>query len=156
MPRTIRPPRPPALPDTLPGEDRLDAALDRLASRLENSALVRRAKEIEDRLPSIESVEFPTPLGTIKTPALEPPTLVPPQIDERRREVLKAAALDDLAGLIAFIPVVGDIISDPIEDTAMAKLHDTLTPQETIVFQNADKALPLTLLGALYTFSKVK
>ena len=156
--RSIRPPRPPPLPDQLPFEDTVDRLLNRAAQALERSPVTRAAKHFEERFPEVEGVAFPTPLGTITTPRLQLPSLSsPPQIDDRRREIVKAAAADDLAGLLEKVPWIGIItapLADFVEDTFGAKIEELMTPAERKTFREKDKISPSTVVSALQTFAK--
>lgn len=145
MPRSIKPPRPPPLPDQLPLEQQVDALLDRAAARLAQSPFLRLARRIEENLPSVEATQLPTPLGTVRTPHLELPSLQPPQIDDRRKKAVKAAAAQDLAFIVGFIPVVGDAVADVVEDVYFQNIADALTPQEFEAFKRLDTYNPSTI-----------
>ena len=157
MVREISLPQAPPLPDKLPFEDRVDALLDRAAEGLERNPITRMAQKIEAQLPVVTEMEFPTPLGTFRLPRLELPSLTPPKMDSRRKEVVKAAVADDLASLVEKVPYVGLIagpLADFLEDTAMAKLRENLRPEEVESFYHFDKVSPVTTLAALRTFVK--
>jgi len=175
MPPLIRPPQPPPLPDRLPLEEQVNDFLNRVSDFLEQLPTTRVAKQVEERLPVIESVEFPTPLGKIKTPRIEFPSFVPPRLDERAKEVVKAAVGDDLADLAprvlttvaGWVPGIGPIlqgivqavagpIADAVEDTYMAKLRDTMTDEEWRYFREMDKVSPSTTIAALRTWVKFR
>ena len=155
--RQIKPPKPPPLPSTLPLENQIDRLLNKLASRIEKSAITQRMRQLEEQAPVIESVDFPTPFGTIQTPHLTIPVPVPPTIDQRRKEIVKAALADDLAGLVEKIPLVGALawpIVDAVEDTYMVKVQELMTPDEWRTFREFDKVSPLTVAAVLRTFAK--
>ena len=157
--RQIRPPKPLPLPSTLPFENQTDRLLSKLASTLEGTRFTKIMRALEARAPAIESIDFPTPFGKVRTPGLTLPVPVPPAMDQRRKEILKAALADDLAGLVEKIPFVGAFASplaDAAEDTFMAKLQDLLTPEEWSIFKEQDKVLPLTSAAALVTFTKTR
>ena len=156
MPHVMRPPSPPRLPAKLPGEAQVDAALTRLAQRIEHNPLTARLEELRSRLPEIEAVEFPTPLGTIRSPHFALPEATPPRIDERRRGIVKAALGMDLAQVVGLVPVVGDVIADAVEDTYYPLVSNPMTEEERRTFQNYDKVSPLTSIAVLATFAKSK
>ena len=143
--RQIRPPKPPPLPDKLPFEEQIASALDRAAARLQQSPFPRLIRRIEEKLPSVEATQLPTPLGTVRTPHLEFPSFQPPQMDDRRKKATKAAVAQDLAFLVGFIPVVGDAVADVVEDVYFQNIIDTLTPEEFETFKKLDTYNPSTV-----------
>jgi hypothetical protein len=145
MPKEIKPLKPPPLPAKLPFEDSLDKLLNNLAKKAYDNPAVLKLKQVQEQMPYVAETEFPTPFGTIKTPELGLPKVVPPEIDERRREAVKSAIAVDLSGIAALIPAVGDVIADVIEDTYGAKIKDTLTPEEFNLYTKYDKVGPSTL-----------
>lgn len=153
MAKAVHPPRPPPLPTKLPFEEQVDKLLDRLAEALEQAPTTKMAKQFEETLISVSSVKFPTPLGTVNTPHLEFPSLTPPKLDERRKEVVKAALGQDLAILVALIPLAGDILADVMGDIYFDKLHSLLDPDEFATFKRLDAYNPSTI-AALRTFIK--
>lgn len=151
----IQPPKPPPFPSTLPFENQIDRLFDRVAERLANSQATRFGNNIERNFPTVESIEWPTPLGVVKTPRLSMPSLTPPVLDERRKEIIKAAMGDDISGLVTMIPVIGffaSIIADAMEDTYAAKIDALLTPEERRAFMEYDKVSPITTIAALRAF----
>lgn len=150
---TIRPPNPPRLPDTLPFEESIDRALDRAAAALEGSRLLNTIRRIEENLPVLEATEIPTPLGKVRAPPLEFPSLEPPQMDTRRKHVVKAAMAQDLAFVVGFVPVVGDAVADVVEDIYFRNIQETLTPAEFETYKRFDVYNPSTV-AALRTFAK--
>lgn len=148
-----------SIPDRMPFEDTIDRALDDAADKIASHPLMRKLEELHSRIPVVPSVEVGTPLGKIKTPELALPKPSPPEVDDRKKEAIKAAVADDLTGLIEKIPVVGAAaapISDGLEDTFMAKIHDTLTPEEYELFKKKDKISPLTTLAMVDTLIRRK
>ena len=143
------------VPDRLPFEDTVDRALDSLAARLEGNRVTKKLREIHANLPTAPEIELPGPFGVLKAPPLELPAPPPPKIDRRAKDTVKAALLDDISGVIEKIPVVGavaGVLSDSLEDTAMARIHDLLTPEEYARFKKKDKLSPLTTVAVLDTF----
>jgi len=82
---------------------------------------------IEVELPSIELPDFPP--------------RPPPKLDERQREVLRYALMDDLADVV---PFAGDVASD----LAYAELKRLMKPEEYERFVKENKWLP-SVLAAL-------
>ncbi|MDP2953339.1 MAG: hypothetical protein Q8O76_08510 [Chloroflexota bacterium] len=157
MPRELRPPAPPRLPNKFPFEDQTAALLDRLSGALAGNPVMVKIKELRDKAPYLAEYAIPTPLGTMTFPKVELPELNAPEVDERKRQVIKAAIGDDLSSLIDKIPYVGLFagpISDFLEDISMAKAYDLLTPEETVRFRNLDKVSPWTTLAAIRTFAR--
>ena len=155
--RQLRPPKPPPLPTTLPLENQVDALLNKLATTLEETRFTKMMRDLEARAPVIESIDFPTPFGKVRTPGLTLPVPVPPTMDQRRKEIVKAALADDLAGLVEKIPFVGAFawpIADAVEDTYLVKLQELMTPEEWRTFKEFDKVSPLTVAAALRTFAR--
>lgn len=104
-------------------------------------------------LPSIEGTTWPTPLGTIEIPTLEPPDLRLPKLDDRKKEALKAAVAQDLAAIVGVIPVVGDIFADVMEDIYFQKVHGLLRGDEFESFKRFDATSPAAL-AMIRTFLK--
>jgi len=121
--------------------------------------VARRLTEIREKVPTLAAWDFPTPIGTMRLPALELPEVPSPRVDQRRKELIKAAIGDDVSGLVEKIPFVGVFlgpVADFLEDLAGAKIDTLLTPSEREVFRNWDKSSPSTTLAALATFKKVR
>lgn len=140
------------LPTKLPLEPVAARITDGICSIMRREPITNGINKIIEQIPIIPEKQYPTPFGTYKTPEFSIPELKLPTMDDRRREALKAAVIDDLSSLVEKIPVVGlaaGPISDAIEDTAMAKIHDTLTPKEYTWFLNYDKISPITTLAML-------
>ena len=147
--RTIRPPKPPPFPDTLPLEDQVHRALNGISGLISKSMLGSALRHLDDRSPVVESVELPTPFGPIITPHLTLPELSPPALDDRQRQAVKAAVAMDLAAVIAFIPVIGDAVGNAIQDTYRPQLQKLLTPSESPGFNERNKVSPSTTVALL-------
>ncbi len=157
MGRTIRPPKPPRLPDSLPFEKQVDRILNQIGQSLEQSKFGQSMKRLDDKLPVFESVDFPTPVVNIKTPNLKVPSLTPPKMNDRRREAIKAAVGQDLGEFIEIIPIVGFIvepIGNSIQDNFSVKIQETLTEAEWKRFRQLDKASPLSTIAMVATFAQ--
>jgi hypothetical protein len=88
------------------------------------------------------------------TPHLTLPELSPPSLDDRQRQGVKAAVAMDLAAVVAFIPVVGDIIGNAIQDTYRPQLQKLLDPSEVQGFNERNKVSPSTTVALLQTMVK--
>ena len=89
------------------------------------------------------------PLLEVEFPSVELPDFPPkplPRLDERQREVLRYALMDDLADVI---PFAGDVASD----LAYAELKRLMKPEEYERFVKENKWLP-SVLAALKVFSE--
>jgi hypothetical protein len=87
------------------------------------------------------------PLLEVEFPSVELPDFPPrppPRLDERQREVLRYALMDDLADVI---PFAGDVASD----LAYAELKRLMKPEEYERFVKENKWLP-SVLAALKVF----
>ncbi len=161
MPRKVieLPISPPRLPEKLPMEDAIGRAVDQVLSIVERDPLLGLVNGLVQKIPIIPERRYPTPLGTYKTPEFYVPKLTPARFDERQREAFKAAALVDLSALISKIPWLGAVagpVADSVEDTAYAKIHDTLTPEEDSYFKSYDKVDPLSSIALLRTMVRTK
>lgn len=150
--RTLRLPKPPPLPTKVPFEDGLNRTFNRLADSMERGPMGRLNQRLK-MLPSIAGATWPTPLGTVEIPTMEPPDLRLPNLDERKKEALKAALGQDLATIVGFIPVVGDIVADVVEDLYFQKVHGLLRADEFESFKRYDANSPTTL-AMIRTFVK--
>ena len=91
--------------------------------------------------------EIKIPLVNVSFPPITLPDLTKPlKLDERQMEVLRFAAMDDLADII---PFAGDIGSD----LAYAELKKQMTPDEYERFIENNKILPSSL-AVLKTFAE--
>ena len=89
------------------------------------------------------------PLLDVEFPSVELPDFPPrppPKLDERQREVLRYALMDDLADVI---PFAGDVASD----LAYAELKRLMKPEEYERFVKENKWLP-SVLAALKVFAE--
>jgi len=142
----------------LPLEDQIDSLLGSISNRLRSNSISRFILQFESILPQIPSKEVPTPLGTIKTPEIHLPTIMPPQIDYRRKLAIKAAVGADISGLLNMVPGIGTYLNplaDALFDTYYAKIVETMDPAEYKRFLEDDKVSPSTTLAALKTFSSL-
>jgi len=89
------------------------------------------------------------PVLEVELPSVELPDFPPrplPKLDERQREALRYALMDDLADVI---PFAGDVASD----LAYAELKRLMRPEEYERFVKENKWLP-SVLAALKVFSE--
>lgn len=150
---------PQGLPTGLPFEDLVSQGINKVLSIAEKDPVLNKINGLIRRIPIIPEKRYATPFGTYKTPEFYIPELTPAVFDERRREAVKAAIIDDLSGLIEKIPGIGaaaGIISDVIEDNAMAKIQETLTPEELEKFRSYDKVDPLTTVAVIRTMIRTQ
>ena len=152
--RTIRPPKPPPFPDTLPLEAQIHRGLNAASGRISRSRLGSALRRLDDQSPSVASVEVSTPFGPINTPSITLPELSPPALDDRQRQAVKAAVAMDLAALVAIIPVVGDIIGNAIQDTYRPELQKLLHSSEAPGFNERNKISPSTTVALLQAIVK--
>ncbi len=147
------------LPDKLPGEDMLSRGVDKVLNLVERDPVLNTVNRVIEKIPIIREKSVSTPLGSFKTPEFYVPRLIPARMDARIREAFKAAALVDASSLISKIPWMGAAaapVSDAVEDTAYAKIHDTLTPEEDTFFTSYDKADPLSTIAMLRTMVRIQ
>lgn len=142
-----------SIPDKFPLEGQIDRVIDSMGERIKTCKPVQVIEAIQERLPIIPEQDMNTPFGRIRLPELSVPKILPDVMDSRRKEALKAAIAIDLSSAVGMIPVVGDVASDVVEDTYGAKLRETLTPEEQLLYKKYDKIGPSTL-GLLRAFAK--
>ena len=105
-----------------------------------------------------ERFEIPTPFGKVRLPGIEdvlpkfPPKM--PRIDERRNVAMRHAVAIDLSSIVAFIPIVGDVVADVVEDLHGAELRRILTREEMDEFEKQDKVAPSTI-ALIRTFMRI-
>lgn len=150
---------PPPLPEKLPGEDIVSRGVDKILSLVERDPLLNALNRLVDKIPIVPEKAYRTPLGDFKTPEFYIPRLTPARMDERTREAFKASVLVDVSSLIAKIPWLGAVAgpaADAVEDTAYAKIHDTLTPEEDKFFKSYDKVDPLSTVAMIRTMVRTE
>jgi len=152
-------PTPPRLPGKLPFEDGIARGVDRLLSIVEKDPILNGLNRIVERVPVVPERQFMTPWGNYKTPEFYVPKLSPARFDARQREAFKAAVMNDIASLVEKVPGLGAAagpIADSMEDTAMAKIADTLTPEENKYFRSYDKVDPLSTIAMIRTMVRTQ
>lgn len=141
----------------LPFENEIGNAIDQLHSQINDTAPMKKARELHAKIPQVPKVEVPTPFGEVTLPQMNPipePNL--PALDDRKREALKNSVMMDLSAVISAIPVVGDIIGEEVSDLYTAQLRKNLTPAEYDKFLKYDKFNPLDTIACLRVFMSKK
>jgi hypothetical protein len=161
MPRKVLelPVKPPPLPEKLPGEDTVSRGVNSVLNLIERDPLLGLVNRLVDKIPIIPEKTYVTPFGTLKTPEFYIPRITPAKFNEREREAFKAATMVDLSSLISKIPWLGTAAgpaADAVEDTAYAKIHDTLTPEEDKYFKSYDKVDPLATIAMIRTMVRTQ
>ena len=133
------------LPAKLPFEGTIDSALDKVGQKIENSTLRKKLERVHEKLPIVPGINMNTPFGGVKLPELSLPKPSLPQMDDRRKEAMKAAAVIDASFLVSLIPVVGDAVADNIEDTYGEKIRETLNGDELTTYMKYDRMGPSVL-----------
>lgn len=157
--KTIQPPKWPTMPTKLPGEDQISAGVDRFLDFMEKEPIHKGINRVVEKIPIMPSSNIKTPLGTYKTPEFYVPKILPARFDTTHREAFKAAVLADAAELVQAIPFLGaaaDPISHTLEDTAYAKISDTLPPQEFNLFKSYDDIDPLSVIAMIRTMVRTQ
>jgi hypothetical protein len=150
-------PVPSFLPSSLPGENAVGNGFNKVSTFMRSNLIGKGIGKLESTFPRVKSSVFPTPFGKINTPEFRAPSILPPVLNERQKEVVKSAVGEDVMELIQLIPGVGDFadaITAPVGMTYHEKVHSLLSPEEYKTFINLDEQWPLSTMAALNTFSK--
>lgn len=89
--------------------------------------------------------EIPTPFGKVFLHPPSLPELEPPEMNEKRSDAMKHAIASDVGSIIGYIPVVGDIVADVVEDLHATQLRSLLTKDEMDEYMKQDKVAPSTI-----------
>ncbi len=121
------------------------AAAANISSRIADSPPGQAYDNLRRRLPMLQERPMPTPFGTVLLPEVSPPVI--PRVDNvpESIEAMKAAAAIDLSFPISWVPVLGDLVSDVLEDVYAEKLKAVLTPQQFAAYTQHDKLGPSSL-----------
>lgn len=92
-----------------------------------------------------KEITMPTPFGFVHLPKVKIPKLKEPEIDERRGKALAHTVAIDISGIVGWIPIVGDIVADVVEDLHGAELRKLLTPAEMNKYVKEDKVAPSSI-----------
>lgn len=144
------------IPSKLPFEDKVVDGINKVSRQFNNSKVIKSAIRVSSLIPKVRSFTIGGPQGKTPTPEFTPPIPYLPEISHNDRPFLKAAIMDDIAGLVEKIPGVGIYlgpVADMMEDTAIYRIQKSLTPQQLEYFQQRDRALPITTLAALDTIA---
>ena len=144
-------------PVRAPFEGFIDKTIDDAVAfhgRLVDSRPAKAYNRTRRFFPRLPTLDVPTPFGQIKTPEFELPPLEPISVNERQREAYKAAIAIDLTFPLSWIPVVGDLAADVLEDTFGEKLRESLTDAEYTTYLQHDKSGPSTL-AMIRTFANI-
>ena len=142
-----------ALPAKIPFESKVDRVLDRVAQVIAGNPISSTINRVFSMVPRVSEVDMPTPLGRIRLPEISVPMIAPPDLNENRREALKAAIGVDVSSLVGVIPVVVDIASDVIEDVFGENIKRSLSSQELSTYMRYDKLGPSTY-AMMRTFAR--
>jgi hypothetical protein len=161
MPRRVIefPLKPPPLPEKLPGEDTISRGIDQLFSLMERDPILGIINKLVEKIPIVPERQYRTPFGTMKTPEFYIPKITPARFDTRQREAFKAAVMQDMVSLVNLIPGVSDAagpVLDAINDTADAKIQDTLNPEETRYFRSYNKVDPSSTVAMIRTMVRTQ
>lgn len=137
-----------SLPTSLPFERQIDQALNNVAAKIEGNPITTKLMQIHAQLPVVEEVDLNTPLGRIRLPEISAPAPMPPALNSRRKEAMKAAIGSDISSVVGVIPVVGDVVSDVVEDVFGEKIRNSLNKAELDRYMKYDKMGPSTLAMA--------
>lgn len=96
-------------------------------------------------MPEKEAMEMPTPFGVVHIPFPKLPKLEPPNIDERKGKALAHTVAIDISSIIGWIPIVGDIVADVVEDLHFSELRKNLSKPELEEYLKQDKVAPSSI-----------
>ena len=98
--------------------------------------------------PTLPETTIPTPFGRVSLPEhkIEWPRL--PSFDEKSRGAMKHAIGIDLSMIPGMLPVVGDVLTDVVEELHGAELRIILTSKQYDEFLKQDKIAPATIAMA--------
>ena len=139
-------PEPKALPPN--PVEAIVTAVNGLMSKVAESPVGRGINRASERLPHLRERPFTTPFGRVKLPEVKLPEIHEVELDEHKREALKATVGIDAAQVFGLVPVVGDALADVIEDVHNEALRDTLNDSEIRAYTKYDKLGPSTLAMA--------
>lgn len=103
--------------------------------------------------PTLSEITIPTPFGKVSLPEYELTLPKIPEVSAKNTSALKHAIGIDMSSVIGWIPVVGDIVADVVEDMHGAELQKLLSSDEYREYLKQDKVAPSTI-AMLRTLSK--
>ncbi|MBA7536332.1 hypothetical protein ES705_28595 [subsurface metagenome] len=95
--------------------------------------------------PTLPETTIPTPFGSVHLPKHKVKLPKLPPFDEKSRNAMKHAIAIDGAMVPGLIPVLGDVVSDVVEDLHFAELRKILTTEQYDEFIKQDKISPATI-----------
>lgn len=146
--------KPPPLPDKLPFEGTVGRALLKVSQAIDRFPPIRAVNSLTDKLPYFPEQNMGTPFGKIVLPELALPKIKSPDMSGSHKEALKASIGADVASLLEFIPALGPIIAEPIQDTFTARINDALEPGEYKTYLGWEKKSPLSFIAVLQTIRR--
>ncbi len=146
--------KPPPLPDKLPFEGAVGRALLKVSQAIDSFPPVRVVNSLVDKLPYFPEQNMGTPFGKIALPELSLPKIKAPEMGEQHKAALKASIGADVASALEFIPGLGPIISEPIQDMFAARINDALDPGEYKTYMSWEKKSPLSTIAVLQTIRR--
>jgi len=103
---------------------------------------------------SEKEIEILSPFGPVHIPKPSIPKITELKMDKRQGQAMAYAVAIDISSIVGIIPIVGDIVSDIVEDTYGKELNELLTPAELKKFNAEDRVAPATIALAR-TFMEV-
>lgn len=146
--------KPPPLPDKLPFEGTVGRALLKVSQAIDRFPPVKAVNGLVDKLPYFPEQNMGTPFGKVVLPELALPKIKAPEMNEGHKAALKASIGADLADVLKFIPAVGPIIAEPIQDTFMARINDALPAEEYRTYLGWEKKSPFSTIAVLQTIRR--
>jgi hypothetical protein len=146
--------KPPPFPNKLPFEGTVGRVALKVSQKVDRFGPVRAVNAVVGKLPSLPENKLGTPFGDVTLPELSLPQLTAPEMTPGHKAALKASIGRDAADLLNFIPVVGPIIAEPISDTYLAQINDSLTPEEFKRYMGWEKKSPWSVVAVLQTIRR--
>jgi hypothetical protein len=146
--------KPPPFPDKLPFEGTVGRALLKVTQSVDNFPPIKAVNGLVDKLPYFPAQKMGTPFGNVTLPELILPKIKAPEMTEGHKAALKASIGRDVAGAIEFIPAVGPLIAEPISDTFLGQINDSLTAEEFKTYLGWEKKSPWSILALLQTIRR--
>jgi hypothetical protein len=100
------------------------------------------------KAPVLPRRALPTPFGKVYLPEQKIGLPKLPPVDEKSMNAMKHAVAIDASMVLGWIPVVGDVVADVVEDLHAAELRKALTPRQYDVFEKNDKVAPAIVATA--------
>ena len=146
--------KPPPLPDKLPFEGTVGRALLKVSQAIDNFPPVRAVNSLVAKAPYFPEQDLGTPFGKVTLPELSLPQVHAPEMGEAHKAALKASIGADMASALEFIPGLGPLIAEPIQDMFAARINDALAPGEYKTYMSWEKKSPLSTIAVLQTIRR--